>query len=138
ARTAVPLGKTKRGELSLRFDARLGQAIVVESRPAPLDSAGRAALAKLAALGGPLVQRVLRLEDEQVIVYEALGARPTSTPWDVQPFAALSSDARVALLDAARTVAAGSAVPLDEIPVVSTATGPVILLVVTTDGEAYS
>jgi tetratricopeptide (TPR) repeat protein len=136
-RATVPIGKTARGELSLKFDARLGQPVVVETLAPPLDASGRAGVMAKAALGGPLVQRLLRLEDDRTIVYEALGARPTSTPWDVRPFGSIAAEKRAELLPVAAAVAAGSGVPVTQMPVISTPTGLVILLVVASADEAY-
>ncbi|HEY0709801.1 MAG TPA: serine/threonine-protein kinase [Polyangia bacterium] len=143
---AVPLGKSAQGELSLRFDARLGQTVLVETLTEPLDARGRAELMARAALGGPTVQRVLRLEDDRTIVYEALGARvyealgarPTSTPWDVRPLSSLAPEEQAALAGAAEKITLMSGVPVAQLPAVLLPTGPVILLVVTTSTAAYS
>ena len=70
----IPLGHTGRGLLSRRLDPRLGRWVLAEHLDAPLDDEGSARLGLLAAAGGPHVQRLLRIDDDGAIVFEALAA----------------------------------------------------------------
>jgi serine/threonine-protein kinase len=71
------LGPTGRGRLFASVDPRVGRPVLVEELEQPLDEAGREQLQRLAAAGGPQVQRVLALRaDGQAITYEALEGEP--------------------------------------------------------------
>ena len=127
--TAWLLGPTARGQLWQRFDPRLGHLVWVELLAAPLDEAGKQQLAHLAAAGGPTVQRVLRLEDDSTIVYEALAEAPV-------PLGALPADLRASLAPGWAALAPLGWQPGPEAPVVPTSGGPVILVVAPL-GQAY-
>jgi tetratricopeptide (TPR) repeat protein len=126
----VALGPTARGQLVQRHDGRLGRRVLIEILATPLDQHGITQLAALAAAGGPRVQRVLRLEDELRIVYEAL-------PDDGVCLGDLPSDQRRLLDDAWPALAPAGVTPTPRTRVTRTAEGPVIL-VVTVLGQAYS
>ncbi len=80
------LGRTPSGRLVRRHDPRTAREVLVEERAEPLDDAGLEALRRLAAAGGPRVQRVLRLsEDLRDIWYEIV-------PGEVLPLEALTDD----------------------------------------------
>jgi hypothetical protein len=125
----VALGPTARGQLWHLQDPRLGRPVLVEILAAPLDPFDLGQLAALAAAGGPRVQRVLRLEDERRIVYEAL-------PDDGATLADLPADERRLLDDAWAALAPAGLIPTPHSRVTHTGEGPVIL-VVTVRGEAY-
>jgi tetratricopeptide (TPR) repeat protein len=68
------LGATRRGRLFLRRDARTARLVLVEHGAAPLDDAALEDVRRRAAVGGPDVQRVLRVSDDRrEIWFEALG-----------------------------------------------------------------
>jgi hypothetical protein len=120
-----PLGRTARGELVLSADARVGRQVLHERLDHPLDQPGRDQVQRLAAAGGPRVQRILALVPTgDRITYECLvGER--------RPLAALAP-AEAALLESswAFLTAAGFP-PGPERVVMRTDGGPVILLVTT-------
>ena len=67
------IGRTTAGRLLLRRDPRTARVVLVEERAEPIDDATLAELRRVAAAGGPHVQRVLRLDDERrEIWYEPL------------------------------------------------------------------
>jgi eukaryotic-like serine/threonine-protein kinase len=108
---------TSGGSLARRRDARTAREVVVERRDEPLGDDALAALRRVAAAGGPYVQRVLRLsEDRRTIWYEAL-------PGDPQPLAALTDAERAAVSGALAALPAGAARRFAR-----TTTGPVLLV----------
>jgi serine/threonine-protein kinase len=71
------VGRTATARLVLLRDPRVGRVVLAEERAEPLDDAGVAHVQRLAAVGGPYVQRVLRLdEDRRSIWYEAIEGEP--------------------------------------------------------------
>jgi serine/threonine-protein kinase len=73
----VEVGRTGDARLVLRRDPRTGRPLLSEEHPDPLDEAGLAAVRRLAAAGGPYVQRVLRLSDDRRAVwYERIEGEP--------------------------------------------------------------
>jgi serine/threonine-protein kinase len=67
------LGATAHGRLSRRRDPRTARDVLVETRAEPLDDAALGELRRLAAQGGPDVQRVLRISaDRREIWYEVV------------------------------------------------------------------
>ena len=62
-----------RARLVVRRDTRTARNVLIEERAQPLDEAALDRLRNIAAAGGPLVQRVLRLSDDRrAIWYEAI------------------------------------------------------------------
>ncbi len=120
---ATLVGATATGQLWSRIDDRLGAPVLVEVLHSPLDEAGIERIGRIAAAGGPYVQRVLRLEDPATIVYEAL----------VGPLVALDSlpPEEQALLAAPLVSLAPCGIPsASPAMIVSTRAGPVIPVVV--------
>jgi len=108
---------TDGGRLSLRRDARTARDVVVELRDEPLGDAALDVLRRVAAAGGPFVQRVLRLSDDRrSIWYEALPGAP-------QPIAALTDAERARLAAALAALPPGAARGFAR-----TAAGPVLLV----------
>jgi tetratricopeptide (TPR) repeat protein len=71
------LWRTAEALVTLRRDPRTAREIVVEARTASLEGEALARLRRRASLGGPYVQRVLRLSDDRrEIWYEALDGDP--------------------------------------------------------------
>jgi tetratricopeptide (TPR) repeat protein len=99
-----PLGRSARGELVLAFDARVGRRVVHERLDQPLEDGARAELRRLAAAGGPHVQRILALAADSV-TYESIEGSPRPRRPDELPEVDLPG------------------------PVVDTAGGPVVLLI---------
>ncbi|HVZ72625.1 MAG TPA: serine/threonine-protein kinase, partial [Polyangia bacterium] len=67
------LGATSGGRLSVRWDPRTARDVLVEVRDEPLDDAALDEIRRLAALGAPDVQRVLRVSaDRRQIWYEVV------------------------------------------------------------------
>ncbi len=67
------LWRTPEARLAVRRDARTARNILIEERAQPLTEAAIDRLRNIAAAGGPLVQRVLRLSDDRrAIWYEAI------------------------------------------------------------------
>jgi hypothetical protein len=67
------LWHTPEARLAIRRDARTARNILVEERAQPLTEDAIERLRNIAAAGGPLVQRVLRLSDDRrTISYEAV------------------------------------------------------------------
>jgi serine/threonine-protein kinase len=118
-----PLGPTARGQLFAARDARVGRRVLVEELDVPLSAPEKTALAALARAGGPLVQRVLALgEDQRSIVYEA-------NEGPLAPAGALPPDAQARLAPGfAALEAAGIPLP-DGRPVALGPAGPVIQVV---------
>jgi hypothetical protein len=102
----------------LRADRRTERDVVVEERSEPLDDAALAEVRRLAAAGGPHVQRVLRLEEEgRAIWYEWIPGEP-------RPLAALTEPERRQLAEPLASLPAG---PVRRF--VRTPAGPVLLVV---------
>jgi serine/threonine-protein kinase len=111
------LWRTSDARLIVRWDPRTARDVLVEERAQPLADADLDHVRRLAAAGGPLVQRVLRLSDDRrTIWYETI-------PGDALPLADLNPDERARL-----------AAPLAALPdgaargFVRTPAGPVLLL----------
>jgi hypothetical protein len=120
-----PLGRTARGQLVLSADAHVGRQVLLERLDGPLDQHGRDQLQRLAAAGGPRVQRILALAPTgDCITYEwPLGEQ--------RPLSALPP-AEAALLESSwALLAAAGFPPGPERAVMRTDGGPVILLVAT-------
>ncbi len=65
------LGRTVRGRLVAANDPRTGRDVLIEELDEPLDDAARDLVRRLAAAGGPHVQRVLALSsDDRSVTYE--------------------------------------------------------------------
>ncbi|HEY7374873.1 MAG TPA: serine/threonine-protein kinase [Polyangia bacterium] len=103
--------------LALRRDARTARNILIEERAQPLDEGGLDRLRRIAAAGGPFVQRVLRLsEDRRSIWYEAIAGEPVALD-------DISADERRRLGDAMARLPAGAARLVARTPA-----GPVVLI----------
>jgi serine/threonine-protein kinase len=111
------LWRTPDVRLSLRRDARTARNILIEERAQPLSDAAIDRLRNIAAAGGPLVQRVLRLSDDRrAIWYETIAG-------DAVSLDDLSDDERRPLAPAL------AALPADAVrSVARTALGPVVLI----------
>lgn len=119
------IGRTRAGALYRREDPRLARPVLVEVRHAPFDAAQVRVVQRLAAAGGPKVQRVLALDEEsRTIVFERF-AEPTAPIATLPP-----GDA--AALHAIRSALVADGVPAELLPeeAVVTDAGPVLLLVV--------
>jgi hypothetical protein len=121
AEIAVPLerelGSTPLGRLVQRHDPRTARDVLIEERAAPIEGTALDDLRRIAAAGGPLVQRILRLSDDRRSVwYEIVVGDP-------QPVEALPPAERTALADvlARLTVA-------PPCRIVRTPAGPVVLV----------
>jgi eukaryotic-like serine/threonine-protein kinase len=111
------LWRTDDARLVLRHDPRTTREVLVEEHASPIGSEALLELREVAAAGGPLVQRLLRLDAERrEIWYEVVEGEP-------QPLAALTAAERGAL-----------AAPLARLPAartrafVRTPAGPVLLV----------
>jgi serine/threonine-protein kinase len=110
--------------LLLRRDARTARDVLVEERDAPLDDPDVERVQRLAAAGGPTVQRVLRLtEDRRGVWYESLAGEPL-------PLAALSAPDRAAVSAALGALPPGAARRF-----VRTPAGPVLLVAPSLEDE---
>jgi eukaryotic-like serine/threonine-protein kinase len=110
------LWSTPLGRLFRRHDPRTARNILIEERPAPIEGAALEDLRRIAAAGGPQVQRVLRLSDDRCAIwYEIIAGEP-------RPLEALTSIERHALDD---TLARLPAARL----FVRTSAGPVVLVI---------
>jgi hypothetical protein len=83
--------------LITRRDVRTGRQILIEERDAPLDDAVLERVRRLAAAGGPHVQRILRLgDDRRSVWYESLDGPPLSLdalePAEIDQLAGLLRD----------------------------------------------
>jgi tetratricopeptide (TPR) repeat protein len=108
---------TDGGRLSLQRDARTARDVMVEVRDEPLEHAALDTLRRVAAAGGPFVQRVLRLSDDRrTIWYEALPGAPL-------PLATLTPAERAGLTAALAALPPGAARSFAR-----TSTGPVLLV----------
>ena len=121
AGTAAPLdrelGPTPLGRLVLRHDRRTARDVLVEERSAPAEGAALDELRRIAAAGGPQVQRILRLSDDRrAIWYEIIDGAP------------LSIDALVAEEQAALTEALARLPADHQRLAVRTPGGPVLLV----------
>ena len=115
------LWQTAEARVTLRRDPRTAREIVVETRAAPLEGEALALLRRQAALGGPHVQRVLRLSDDRrEIWYEAIDGEPL-------PLAALADDELARLAPALAAL-----VGTEQSRFVRLPTGPVLIV---TPGE---
>jgi tetratricopeptide (TPR) repeat protein len=121
----IDIGRSAEGRLVLRRHPRVGRLVLVEERDAPLDETGVDQLRALAAAGGPHVQRVLALsEDQRVVTYETIEGAVTTLE-------AIAPDERDALAAALRALHAPGTEALALVPgarVARTAGGPVILV----------
>ena len=94
--TAPPereVGRLPDGRLVLRHDPRTAREILVEEHAQAIDDDALAELRRVAAAGGPHVQRVLRLsEDHRAIWYEVVAGPP-------QPLERLTPTERAALAE---------------------------------------
>jgi serine/threonine-protein kinase len=118
------LWRTDDRRVVLRYDRRTERDVLVEERAAPLDEAGLERVRRLAAAGGPFVQRVLRLDaDGRSISYESIEG-------EARPLAALTPAERRQLAAplAALTPAAARAFA-------RTPAGPVLLVVAPPDED---
>jgi eukaryotic-like serine/threonine-protein kinase len=114
------LWQTPQGRLLVRWDPRTARDVLVEERAQPVTDADLIHIRRLAAAGGPLVQRVLRLSDDRrAIWYETILG-------DARPLAEMTAAERARL-----------AAPLAALPdgaargFVRTTAGPVLLLMPT-------
>jgi hypothetical protein len=111
------LWQTPEARVTLRRDPRTAREIIVETRAAPLEGEALAALRRRAALGGPHVQRVLRLSDDRrEIWYEALDGEPL-------PLGALADDERARLAPVIAALAVTERARFVRLP-----TGPVLIV----------
>ena len=111
------LWRTPDGRVVLHRDRRTERDVLIEERATPLDDDAIAGIRRLAAAGGPHVQRVLHLpEDRLSVSYEAI--RGPS-----QPMGALTAAERAALAGTLAALPPGAARGF-----VRTPGGPVILL----------
>jgi hypothetical protein len=111
------LWRTSDARLTVRRDARTARNVLIEERAEPLEDAALERLRHIAAAGGPLVQRVLRLsEDRRAVWYEAIAGEPV-------PLDELSDEERRPLAAAIASLPAGAARF-----VARTSTGPVVLI----------
>jgi serine/threonine-protein kinase len=120
---ARELGRTARGRLVAARDPRVGREVLLEVLDEPLAAEAVAQVCRLAAAGGPAVQRILALApDGRSITYERLEGEEL-------PLGALppAEAARLAALWPA-LAPLGLAATADR-PIARTAGGPVILLV---------
>jgi serine/threonine-protein kinase len=116
------LWRTDDRRVVLRGDRRTARDVLVEERRQPLDEAALAEVRRLAAAGGPHVQRVLRLdEEERAIWYESIPGEP-------RPLAALTEPERRQLAEPLASLPAG---PVRRF--VRTPAGPVLLVVTPPD-----
>jgi eukaryotic-like serine/threonine-protein kinase len=111
------LGSTPLGRLRLHHDRRSARDVLVEERLAPAEGAALDELRRIAAAGGPQVQRILRLSDDRrAIWYEVIAGAPLAID-------ALGAEERTALAE-----------PLTRLPadhprlVIRTPGGPVLLV----------
>ena len=129
----IPLGRSAAGALFERADPRLGRRVLVERRDSPLAHEALGRLRALAALGGPHVQRVLSLSDDDgpaVVIYELIDG-PRRPFAEVASSAAFPSRVREALRrahDALRAVEAGAPAGTTR-EVVLTSGGPVLRVI---------
>jgi len=111
------LWHTGEARLLLRRDDRTARDVVIEERTQPLEERALERLRNIAAAGGPLVQRVLRLsEDRRTIWYEAVAG-------DTVPLDALTDDERRPLAAVIAALPPGAARL-----VARTSAGPVVLI----------
>jgi hypothetical protein len=111
------LGSTPLGRLRLHHDRRSARDVLVEERATPAEGAALDGLRRIAAAGGPQVQRILRLSDDRrAIWYEVIDGAPLTID-------ALGAEERAALSE-----------PLTRLPAdhprlaVRTPGGPVLLV----------
>jgi eukaryotic-like serine/threonine-protein kinase len=110
------LGSTEDARWLRHHDPRTGRDVLVEHRAQPLEDDALERIRRLAAAGGPSVQRILRLDRHRhVLWYEIVDGEP-------QPVEDLSDDERAQLAAALRAVAA------DARGFVRGVAGPVLLL----------
>ena len=87
------LGLTPLGRLVLHHDRRTARDVLVEERAAPAEGAALDELRRIAATGGPQVQRILRLSDDRrAIWYEVIDGAPLAID-------ALGTEERAALTE---------------------------------------
>lgn len=109
---------TAGARLIRRHDPRTARDVLVEEHLQPLDESALAGVRRLAAAGGPYVQRVLNVsEDRRAIWYEALDGEP-------RPIAELTDAERRRLSEAGAPLS-----PAEACGFVRTDTGPVLLVV---------
>ena len=111
------LWRTPEARLAVRRDPRTARNVLIEERTQPLADAAIDRLRNIAAAGGPLVQRVLRLSDDRrAIWYEAIVGEPV-------PLDEISDDERRRLARAIASLPEGAARL-----VARTSSGPVVLI----------
>jgi len=111
------LWRTPEARLAVRRDPRTARNVLIEERTQPLADAAIDRLRNIAAAGGPLVQRVLRLSDDRrAIWYEAIVGEPV-------PLDEISDDERRRLARAIALLPEGAARV-----VARTSSGPVVLI----------
>ncbi len=116
------LGDTAAGQLFGVIDQRVGRKILVEVRATPLTDHERQRLQRLAAAGGPMVERVLGIADDGLsVTYEALDGEPV-------PLAALAPAEARRLDNVWPVLAAAGIAPTPDLPVARTPGGPVVLV----------
>src|SRR6185312_631212 len=109
------LGRTAEGRLVLRHDPRTGRDLLIEERAEAVEGPALDNLRRIAAAGGPHVQRVLGLStDRRAVSYEALDG-------ELEPVEALAAADLAGLSDAFAALPEGRATH-----VVRTPAGPVI------------
>ncbi len=118
-----PVGHTTRGPLQASTDGRIGRPVLIEELPGPLAGDELEALKRLARAGGPHVQRVLALDNGgREIVYEVIEGHLVTT-------SALDAEEMLQLEEAWAALASAGLYASPRHPVVRTAGGPVILVV---------
>jgi len=111
------LWRTPEARLAVRRDPRTARNVLIEERAQPLADAAVDRLRTIAAAGGPLVQRVLRLSDDRrAIWYEAIAG-------ETVPLDELSDDERRRLARAIASLPEGAARL-----VARTSAGPIVLI----------
>jgi eukaryotic-like serine/threonine-protein kinase len=120
----VPLGRTAFGALFRRDDPDLGRPVLIEIRDQPVQGEALAILRALSAEGGPHVQRVLALsDDDRTVTYELCEGRVLAVGHLAPDDAAILAEARIAL------GTAGVPAPARPDRVAMTPGGPVLLIV---------
>jgi len=111
------LWHTSDARLVVRRDTRTARHVLIEERAQPLEDTALERLRNIAAAGGPLVQRILRMSDDRrAIWYEAIVGEAVALD-------ALSDDERRPLAAALASLPAGAARF-----VARTSAGPVVLI----------
>ncbi|HEY4185649.1 MAG TPA: serine/threonine-protein kinase [Polyangia bacterium] len=112
----VPLGRSTHGLLFKRDDPRLGRPVLVERRDSPVVGAELVRLRALAALGGPHVQRVLALsDDDTTVTYELVDGPRAALAELGSPVAAALAEARAAVGADATSVVLAQGGPVLEV-----------------------